>query len=183
MYKQIQNPIYKKYIEDVVPALKKAYRIKNFHALPQIEKVVVNMGLKKAKDDKTVLDEALRDLAIITGQKPKVTRARKAISNFAIREDMPIGCKVTLRGRLMYEFLQRLLRVAIPRIRDFDGIKRSFDLNGNLTIGITDETIFPEIDVDNIKTVKGMSITIVTDKKDPEKSKEMLNLLGFPFMK
>ena len=168
MYKQIQNSLYKKYTDEIIPELKKVFNAKNHHTLPQIEKIVVNMGLSKAKDDKRILEEAIKDIASITGQHPSITRARKAISNFALREGSPIGCRVTLRGKCMYMFLERLLRIAIPRMRDFSGLKRSFDRFGNLSIGLNDESIFPEIDPDKIKTIKGMSITIVTDKQNRE---------------
>lgn len=183
LMKQISTSVYKKYAKEVLPQISKEFKVKNFYALPQIEKIVVNMGLKHARDDKSVLEEAVIELAAITGQKPSVTRAKKSISNFSLREGNPIGCKVTLRGKMMYEFLERLLRVVIPRIRDFSGLKRSFDRFGNLTIGIEDESIFPEFEVDKIKTTKGMNITIVTDKQDKEKSVKLFELLGFPFKK
>ncbi len=151
--------------------------------MPKIEKVVVNMGLKKAKDDKTVLEEAQAHLAAITGQKPVITKARKAISNFAIRQGDPIGCMVTLRGKMMFEFLERLHRIVLPRIRDFNGIKRSFDRFGNFTIGLRDESVFPEINPDSIKNIKGVGITIVTSSLEREISEKMFELLGFPFVK
>jgi large subunit ribosomal protein L5 len=181
MYKQISNELYGKYRDEIIPILKEEFKISNIHALPQIEKVIVNMGIRKAKDDKSVLEEAQNELASITGQKPVVTKAKKSISNFTLREGNPIGCKVTLRGSIMYEFLSKLLSIALPRIRDFSGIKKSFDKFGNLTIGLRDESIFPEIEPDKIKEMKGMSITIVTDKKKKDMSEKLFELMGFPF--
>ncbi|MFH1414899.1 MAG: 50S ribosomal protein L5 [Elusimicrobiota bacterium] len=181
MYRKIPTPLYKKYTDEVMPAVKEHFKISNFHMIPQIEKVIVNMGIRQAKDDKNILEEALAEMTVITGQKPVVTKARKAISNFTLRKGMPIGCKVVLRGRIMYEFLERLLRIAIPRIRDFSGLNRSFDRFGNLTIGIVEESIFPEVDMDKVKSMKGLSITVVTDKKDKEKSIKVLEMMGFPF--
>lgn len=181
--KKLENLLYKKYFDEIIPKLKKAFNDDNIHSYPRIEKIVVNMGLKKAKDDKTVIEEAQLHLAAITGQKPVITRAKKAISNFALRKGSPIGCMVTLRGKLMYSFFEKILRIVIPRIRDFRGLKKNFDRFGNLTIGITDESIFSEIDPDAIKTIKGMSITIVTDKNDLEKSKKLFELFEFPFVR
>lgn len=183
MPKSIDNNLYRKYVDEVCPELEKIFKIENRHALPEITKVTVNMGLKKAKDDKTVLDEAQSHIEIITGQKPVITKAKKAVSNFGIKQGNPIGCMVTLRGKMMYEFLERLLRTVLPRIRDFSGIKRSFDRFGNLTIGIRDESIFPEINPDTIKNIKGVGITIVTDSLDREVSEKMFELLNFPFVK
>ncbi|MBN2407950.1 MAG: 50S ribosomal protein L5 [Elusimicrobia bacterium] len=183
MNKKIDNNLYRRYADVIVPEMKKAFNIKNSLQIPKIEKVIVNMGLKKAKEDKSVLEEALKDMSMITGQKPLVTKARKSISNFSIRKGMPLGCKVTLRGRRMYEFLEKLLTVVIPRIRDFGGLKRSIDSSGNLTIGLRDESIFPEIESDKIKSIKGISITIVTDKDDREKSERLMELIGVPFVK
>jgi large subunit ribosomal protein L5 len=181
--KKLDSQLYKKYIEEVVPEMKKSFKVKNPYALPRLEKFVVNMGLKKAREDKTVLDEAQRDMALITGQKPVITKAKKAISNFGLKKGNPIGCRVTLRGKRMYEFLNKTLKIVVPRIRDFRGLKRSFDLFGNLTIGITDESIYPEIDIDKIKSPKGLSITVVTDKREKEKSRKIFELMGFPFAK
>jgi len=183
MLKSIDNRLYKKYVDEVCPELQKLFNIENRHALPEIERVVVNMGLKKAKDDKTVLEEAQSHIAAITGQRPVITKARKAVSNFGIKQGNPIGCMVTLRGKMMYEFLERLLRIVLPRIRDFSGIKRSFDRFGNLTIGLRDESIFPEINPDSIKNIKGVGITIVTSSLEREVSEKMFDLLGFPFVK
>ncbi len=182
VYKKLDNKLYRKYVDKVVPELKQIFNEDNFHALPQIEKIVVNMGLKHAKDNKAVLEEALNHMAIMTGQKPIVIKAKKSISNFALRKGNPIGCKVTLRGRMMYIFLEKFLKVIVPRIRDFSGLNRSFDKFGNVTIGLIDETIFPEIDADTIKSLKGMNITVVTDKKQKERSIKLFELLGFPFV-
>jgi large subunit ribosomal protein L5 len=183
MQNKTSTRLYKKYYDEVLPKLKKDFSVENHMALPRIEKVVVNMGVRQAKDDKSIMEEALSEMALIAGQKPIVRRAKKSISNFALREGNPIGCMVTLRGKNMYEFLERLLRIAIPRIRDFGGIKKSFDRFGNLTIGIKDETIFPEVEPDKIKSVKGLSITIVTKCIEKEHSVQMFTLLGFPFVK
>lgn len=183
MHKQLENSLYKQYAKDIVPNMMKIFNMNNFYEVPRIEKVVLNMGLKKAKEDKTVLDEAMKDISSITGQKPVLTKAKKSISNFSMRAGTPIGCMVTLRGKFMYEFLEKLIRVVIPRIRDFSGLKKSFDDGGNLTIGIIDESIFPEIDADRIKTIKGIGITVVTSGYDREKSEKMMELIGFPFVK
>lgn len=182
MYRNIKTELYSKYVKEVIPRLQKDLKLKNIYTIPRIDKVIVNMGLKQAKGDKAVLEEALGELAVIAGQKPIVTKAKKSISNFALREGNPIGCKVTLRGKFMYEFLERLLRIALPRVRDFSGIKRSFDRFGNLTIGIVDESIFPEVDMDKIKSTKGMSVTVVTSLNDREKSIKVFELLGFPLV-
>jgi large subunit ribosomal protein L5 len=183
MHKQISNELYKKYTGEVLPELKNNFNEKNYLALPQVVKVIVNMGVSKAKDDKNLLEETVSNMAAITGQQPVITKAKNSISNFALREGQPIGCRVTLRGKRMYNFIEKLLKIAIPRIRDFDGIKKSFDRFGNLTIGLTDETIFPEIDPDKIKVIKGLGITIVTDKNDKEQSVKLFELMGFPFVK
>ncbi|MGM0441112.1 MAG: 50S ribosomal protein L5 [Elusimicrobiota bacterium] len=179
--KKIKSSLYKRYVKDVVPKLQKESEVENIHEIPGIEKVIVNMGLKKAVEEKAVLEEGLEDMTAITGQKPVVTKAKKSISNFDIRKGDVIGCKVTLRGERMYDFLNKTLRIALPRIRDFSGIKRSIDDNGNLTIGIKDETIYPEINSDKIKFIKGLSIGIVTSKQDKQKSERMYELLNFPF--
>ncbi len=183
MAKHIKCRLYRKYLEEVIPFLHENTGIKNTHGLPEIEKVVVNMGLKKAKDDTAVLDEAVGHLAAITGQKPVITKSKKAISNFGLKKGTPIGCMVTLRGVMMYEFLERVLRIVLPRIRDFSGIKRSFDRFGNLTIGIRDESIFPEINPDSVKNIKGLGITIVTSGKDRDTAERMFERLEFPFVR
>ncbi len=181
MTRQINSPVYRNYDRNILSRLQKEFKIDSPYGVVQIEKVVVNIGVNKAKDEKTVLEEALENLKLITGQKPVVTRARQSISNFALKKGDPIGCKVTLRRERMYEFINKLISVALPRIRDFGGIKKSIDRFGNLTIGIKDESIFPEVNDDKLKTVKGLNITIVTDKKDRELSERFFELMGFPF--
>ena len=178
----------------MVPRLKKAYdeRIaaglqaelaaKNPLQVPRVEKVVINMGLGEAIQNVKVLDSAVSELAAITGQKPVVTKSRKAIANFKLRENMPIGAMVTLRGSRMYEFLDRLLSVALPRVRDFKGVSdKGFDGRGNFSLGITEQIIFPEIDIDKIDKVKGMTVTIVTTARSDSEGKALLKALGMPF--
>ena len=156
--------------------------LKNPFQVPRVQKVVVNMGLGEAIQNAKVLDSATSELATITGQRPVVTRARKAIANFKLREGMPIGAMVTLRGARMYEFLERLLTVALPRLRDFKGVSdRGFDGRGNYSLGIAEQIIFPEIDIDKIDKVKGMTITIVTTAKTDNEGKALLRVLGMPF--
>jgi len=158
------------------------YKFKNKLEVPKLSKIVLNMGLSDAKENIKVIDVATKQLSAVTGQKPIVTRAKKSISNFKIREGMPIGCKVTLRGNMMYEFLDRLINVAIPRIRDFRGVPRnSFDGRGNYTLGLKEQTIFPEIDYDKIDKVRGMDVTIVTTAKNDEQAEKLLGLFGMPY--
>jgi len=174
----------KEYDEKMLPELQKVFGIKNKLAVSRLEKIVINMGVGKAIGDMKILDSAVADLAKITGQKPLITRARIAVSNFKLREDMPIGCKVTLRRARMYEFLDRLVNVAMPRIRDFTGIsQKSFDKQGNFSIGITDQSIFPEIDTGKISYTQGMDITFVFNKGPKEHTYEILKVLGMPFKK
>jgi large subunit ribosomal protein L5 len=162
--------------------LKGSLRLENVNEVPRIEKIVVNIGVGEAIGDAKKLDAAIADLTAITGQKPAVRRAKKSISNFKLRAGMPIGCAVTLRGNRMYEFLDRLVNVAIPRIRDFRGIPaNSFDGRGNYTLGITEQIIFPEIDYDKIDRIRGMNITIVTTAKTDEQALELLQAFGMPF--
>jgi large subunit ribosomal protein L5 len=150
--------------------------------VPKISKIVVNMGMGGASQNIKILDAAVEELSRITGQKPLVTKAKKAISNFKIRENMPIGCKVTLRGTRMYEFLDRLINIAIPRIRDFRGVSsRSFDGRGNYTLGIKEQIIFPEIEYDKVERVHGMDVCIVTTARSNEQAKRLLQLMGMPF--
>lgn len=171
-----------KYKNEVAPALMTKLGYKNVNQLPKVEKVVINMGVGKAKEDAKALDNAMRDLAIITGQKPVVTKAKKSIANFKLREGMNIGCKVTLRGDMMYEFIDRLFNVALPRVRDFRGIsKNSFDGRGNYSLGIKEQLIFPEIEYDKIGDIQGMDIVFVTSANTDEEAKELLALLGMPF--
>ena len=171
-----------RYKEEVVPALMERFGYKNIMQVPKIEKVVVNIGLGEALQNPKALDHAARDLATITGQKPLVTRARKSIATFKLRKGNPIGLKVTLRGRRMYDFLDRLFNVALPRVRDFRGVSPdSFDGRGNYTLGLREQLIFPEIDYDQVDRVRGMEVTIVTTAETDEEARELLRLLGMPF--
>ena len=174
-----------KYRKEVIPEMQKKFAIKNPMAVPQIEKVVVNMGVGEAISDVKILDHAAQDLATITGQKPSVRRAKKAISNFKLRENLPVGCKVTLRRMRMYEFIDRLVNISLPRIRDFNGVSRkAFDREGNYTLGIQDQGIFPEIDAGaRDHRIQGMDITFVIKGGDRDKNLELLRLLGMPFTK
>lgn len=169
--------LYKK----TVPQLTKKFGYSNPFEVPRLDKIVVNMGIGEAKDDKKALESAMNDLALITGQKPAITRARKSVAGFNIREGIPIGCKVTLRGERMYEFFDRLVNVAIPRIKDFRGLNpKSFDGRGNYTFGVEEHVIFPEIDYDQIDKLLGMDITIVTTAETDEEAKELILMLGMP---
>jgi len=170
------------YKERIVPELMRRFGYKSVMQAPRITKVTINMGLGEAVTDKKVLDHALEDLALISGQKGVVTRARKSIAGFKIRAGMPIGCKVTLRRERMYEFLDRLINVAIPRIRDFRGLSpRAFDGRGNYTLGVKEQIIFPEIDYDKIDAIRGMDITITTSARNDEEGRALLELFNFPF--
>lgn len=173
-----------KYKNEVISRMREEFKYKNIMAIPKIEKVVVNMGVGRAVQEKAELDIALKELAMITGQKPAVTKSRKNIAGFKLRSDLPIGCKVTLRSNMMYEFLDRLINIAIPRIRDFRGLPRdSFDKKGNYNFGLKEQSIFPEINLDNVKTTQGMNITVVTTSKTDEEAVKLLELFGFPFKK
>ncbi|NJK90444.1 MAG: 50S ribosomal protein L5 [Blastochloris sp.] len=170
------------YLQKVVPALKASRGYKNVNQVPKIEKIVVNCCVGSAQDVKNALEDAIHDVTLITGQKPVRTISKTSISNFKLREGQEIGCKVTLRGRVMYEFMLRLTRMALPRIRDFRGISpRAFDGRGAYTLGIKDHTIFPEIELDKIKRNLGMDVTIVTTATNKEETKELLSLMGMPF--
>lgn len=172
----------KKYLEEVRPALVKEFAYKSVMQAPRIEKVVINMGLGEGKENPKILDAAVNDLSIITGQKPIITRARRSVASFKVREGMPIGCKLTLRGIRMYDFLDKLFNIALPRVRDFRGISpHSFDGRGNFTIGIKEQLIFPEIEYSNVERILGMDITIVTTAGSDEEARELLALLGMPF--
>jgi large subunit ribosomal protein L5 len=174
----------KKYKEEIVPQLKEKFKLKNTMALPRLEKIVVSMGVGKAMTDIKILDSAVKDLETITGQKPITTRAREAISNFKLRENAPIGCKVTLRRTRMFEFLDRLVNTTLPRIRDFNGVSRKgFDVQGNYSLGLNEQSIFPEIDSGRIVHTQGMNISFVFAKSSKEKTLELLTLLGMPFTK
>jgi large subunit ribosomal protein L5 len=172
------------YKETVVPKLKADLKIDNPMQIPKITKITVNMGVGEAVADKKVMDAAVTDLQKITGQKPLVTKSRKAIASFKIRADLPIGCKVTLRGARMYEFLDRLISIAMPRIRDFRGVSaRSFDGQGNYSMGVKEQIIFPEIQYDQIDQVRGMDITITTTATDNRQGRALLEAFNFPFRK
>lgn len=172
------------YREKIVPQMKEQFGIKNTLAIPRLDKVVVNMGVGAAIQDVKILETAMQDMATITGQKPVIRRSKKAISNFKLRAGMPIGCKVTLRGGKMYEFLDRLINVCLPRIRDFNGTSnQSFDLQGNYSLGITDQAIFPEIETGRIARLQGMDITIVFNKGPRKYTQEVLRFFGMPFSK
>ncbi len=171
-----------KFEKEIVPQLKEELGLANAMEVPRVSKVTVNMGVGDAKTDAKVLDEAAEELAVITGQKPKITRARKSIAGFKIREGMPVGCTVTLRGRRMYEFLDRLVSIALPRIRDFRGISpKSFDGRGNMSLGIREQIIFPEIDYDSISQTRGLDVTITTTAKNDEEGRALIEKLGMPF--
>jgi large subunit ribosomal protein L5 len=173
-----------KYLDDVVPNVQDQFKIKNKLSVPRIDKVVINMGVGEALNDIHFLENAMKELGLITGQKPLIRRSRKAISNFKLRENVPVGCKVTLRKGKMYEFLDRLMNIALPRIRDFNGVSRkSFDKDGNCTLGITDQSIFPEIPLDTIHHVQGMDVSIVFNHGPKDQTFEVLRLLGMPFRK
>lgn len=171
-----------KYTKEVAPALKKEFGFKNPMQIPKLVKIIVNIGVGEAVQDIKNLDHAVEDLTAIAGQKPIIRRARKSISNFKLRAGVPVGCKVTLRGTMMYEFLDRLLTFAIPRIRDFRGVPgRSFDGHGNYSLGIKEQIIFPEIDFDKIDKTRGMDITFVTSTTKDEEAKALLRNFGMPF--
>ncbi|MEZ4704277.1 MAG: 50S ribosomal protein L5 [Bdellovibrionota bacterium] len=171
-----------KYKNEIVSSLSTKLGIKNVNAIPKLSKIVVNMGLGQAVADAKLIQNATQDMAAITGQKPVVTKAKKAIANFKLRQGMPIGCKVTLRNERMYEFLDRLVNVALPRVRDFKGVSiKAFDKDGNYTLGVKEHIIFPEIDFDKVDKILGMNITFVTTAKDKTHAKELLGQLGVPF--
>jgi large subunit ribosomal protein L5 len=171
-----------RYTADVVPALEKEFGYKNVMAIPRIEKVVVNMGLGEATQNAKIVDTGVDELGRVTGQKPVVTRAKKSIAQFKVRKGMPIGTMVTLRGERMWEFLDRLMSVALPRVRDFRGVSpRGFDGRGNYTLGLKDQLLFPEIDYMKVDKARGMNISVVTTAKTDEESRKLLQLLGMPF--
>ncbi len=173
--------LYEKYMNQVRPALQAKRQYRNVHQIPRLEKIVVNMGVS-ASLEKGAIDDAAKDLALITGRKPVISKSRHSIANFKLREGQPIGCRVTLRREVMYEFFDRLVAVTLPRIRDFRGISpRSFDGRGNFSLGIADQTVFPEIELDKIKRQQGMDITIVTSARRDEEALDLLKLMGMPF--
>ena len=178
------NRMQEKYNNEVVPALRKAFDLKNIMQVPRITKVVVNIGMGEAMDNPKAMEAAVSDLTTITGQKPVMTKARKSIANFKLREGRLIGTKVTLRGDRMWSFLDRLLNTALPRVRDFRGVSgNAFDGRGNYTLGLRDQLIFPEIEYDKIDKLRGMEVTIVTTAKDDDQARTMLQMLGMPFSK
>lgn len=171
-----------RYKSEIVSALKEQFAYDNVMQVPKVEKIVINMGVGDAVQDSKALDAAMRDLALISGQKPAVTRAKKSVANFKLREGMPIGCRVTLRGGRMYDFLEKLIHVVLPRIRDFRGVSsRSFDGRGNYTLGLREQLIFPEIDYDTIDKLRGMDVTIVTSAHNDEEALALLKAMGMPF--
>ena len=171
-----------RYREEVIPTLREKFGYENVMQVPRLEKIVVNMGVGEAAQNSRALDGAMDDLARITGQKPQLRRARKSIAGFKIREGMPVGARTTLRGELMWEFLDRLISIALPRVRDFRGISpRSFDGRGNFALGLREQLIFPEISYDAVEATRGLDVAVVTTAKTDEESRELLRLLGMPF--
>ncbi|WP_442597500.1 50S ribosomal protein L5 [Neobacillus sp. D3-1R] len=178
------NRLKEKFVKEITPALMSKFNYKSVMQVPQLDKIVINMGVGDAVANAKALDVAVEELATITGQKPVVTRAKKSIAGFRLREGMPIGAKVTLRGERMYEFLDKLVSVSLPRVRDFRGIsKKAFDGRGNYTLGVKEQLIFPEIDYDKVSKVRGMDIVIVTTANTDEEARELLTQIGMPFQK
>ncbi|SHH54564.1 50S ribosomal protein L5 [Clostridium grantii] len=178
MIPRLQN----KYNDEIVPALMEKFGYKNIMEVPKLEKIVLNIGLGEAKDNSKVMEIAMKDMEIIAGQKPIVTRSKKSVANFKIRENMPIGLKVTLRKAKMYEFADKLMSIALPRVRDFRGVSaKAFDGRGNYALGVKEQLIFPEIEYDKIDKVRGMDIIFVTTAKTDEEARELLRYLGMPF--
>lgn len=176
------NRLQERYEKEVVPAMMEKFGYKNIMQVPKIEKVVINMGVGEAKDNPKVLESAVSDLQIIAGQKPVLTRAKKSVANFKIRENMALGCKVTLRKTNMYEFVDKLVSIALPRVRDFRGVSvKAFDGRGNYSLGIKEQLIFPEIEYDKVDKVRGMDIIFVTSANTDEEARELLRFLGMPF--
>jgi large subunit ribosomal protein L5 len=181
---KITPRLYEMYKQEIAPMLMKQFNYKNIMQVPKLHKITLNIGVGKATQDPKILEDAVRDLEIIAGQKPSIRKAKKAISNFKLRQGMAIGCMVTLRGARMYEFLDRLINIALPRVRDFRGVSdKSFDGRGNFTLGIKEHIIFPEINVDKVNRIYGMDITIVTTAKTDAEAYELLKAFGFPFRK
>jgi large subunit ribosomal protein L5 len=171
-----------KYNTEVVPKLKETFKYKNGFQVPKLEKIVLNMGLGEAVRNPKIIESATQELALIAGQKPVVTRAKKPIANFKLRADLPIGCKVTLRREKMYDFFERLVNIALPRVRDFKGVSaKAFDGRGNYSLGITEHIIFPEIEYDKTDSIKGLNVTVVTTAQTDEEGREFLKYLGMPF--
>ncbi|MCR1898656.1 50S ribosomal protein L5 [Irregularibacter muris] len=173
-----------KFANEVAPAMMEKFKYSSVMEIPKLEKVIVNMGVGEAKDNIKILEAAVSDLTAIVGQKPVVTKAKKSVSNFKIREGMPVGAKVTLRGERMYEFVDKVFNVALPRVRDFRGVStKAFDGRGNYSLGIKEQLIFPEIEYDKVEKVRGMDIIFVTTAQNDEEARELLRLLGMPFSK
>ena len=178
------NRLKEKFVNEITPALVSKFNYKSVMQVPKIEKIVINMGVGDAVQNSKALDVAVEELSLLSGQKPVVTRAKKSIAGFRLREGMPIGAKVTLRGERMYEFLDKLVSVSLPRVRDFRGVsKKSFDGRGNYTFGVKEQLIFPEIDYDKVNKVRGMDIVIVTTANTDEEARELLTQFGMPFQK
>ncbi len=172
------------YLNEIVPGMVKKFQYKNVMEVPKLNKIVINMGVGEAKENAKVLESATKDLEIIAGQKPIITKAKKSVANFKLREGMSIGCKVTLRGEKMYDFADRLINLALPRVRDFRGVNpNAFDGRGNYALGIKEQLIFPEIDYDKVDKVRGMDIIFVTTAKTDEEARELLTGFGMPFRK
>ena len=178
------NRLKEQYQNEIAPAMQEKFGYKNVMQIPKLDKIVINMGVGEAKDNAKVLENAVKDLEIISGQKPVITKAKKSIANFKIREGLAIGCKVTLRGDRMYDFLDRLVNLSLPRVRDFRGVSAdSFDGRGNYALGLKEQLIFPEIEYDKVDKVRGMDVIIVTTAKPDEEARELLRFFGRPFAK
>ncbi len=175
--------LYEKYVKEIRPALKKTFSYKNIMQVPKLEKVTINVGMGKATQDKALLDEAVRDLTLIVGQRPVKTISKKAVASFKLRENQAIGCVVTLRGKRMYEFVDRLINVALPAVRDFRGVNTKLDGRGNYTLGWKDHTLFPEVKLDDVKNTFGFDICFVTTAKSDSEGRALLTELGMPFRK
>ena len=179
-----EGRLYDKYVTEVVPALQQKFGYKNVNQIPKIDKIVINMGLGDCKDNPKALEVAVKELEAIAGQKAITTKAKKSIANFKLREGMNIGAKVTLRGERMYEFMDKLMNIALPRVRDFHGVSdKAFDGRGNYALGIREQLLFPEIDYDKVEKVRGMEMIFVTTAQSDEECKELLRLMGMPFTK
>ncbi len=174
--------LYEVYKQEITPKLMDKFQYKNIMQVPKVDKIIINIGLGEAVQNPKALDGAVSDLTIIAGQKPVITKAKKSIAGFKLREGMPIGCKVTLRGERMYQFLDKLINIVLPRVRDFRGISpQAFDGRGNYSLGIKEQTIFPEIEYDKIDKIRGMEVVIVTTAKNDEEARELLKCMGMPF--
>lgn len=180
----MQSRLKDKYKNEVVPALMEKFNYRNVMEVPRLEKIIINMGVGEAKDNPKVLDKAVEELSTIAGQKAIVTKSKKSVANFKIREGMPIGCKVTLRDQKLYDFYDKLVSISLPRVRDFRGVSaKSFDGRGNYAIGVKEQLIFPEIEYDKVDKIKGMDIVVVTTANTDEEARELLSLMGMPFKK